>query len=381
MRYRKSTFATIVLSGTMVLGVTCAPVMGQVRSQRGYSTRGVSGFNSRSSTTMGMARPSYNRPSNSASINAGGPLSFGSNSYNSGPTFGLGSYAPYLGAYGPYLGAGDMSTWNNQFMQGEGSSLSTETTPGMRPSIRPRLDIDERNVTTSNRVLKGIRDTVAKQIAQCAERPFSPQWYAAHASISPVNTESGNAWSGSSWADAKNWVGLNAEPKSYDFRPDDTGLIFVYRNQENLGRAVDAREPATALARSVKSAAGESPGLSLGVFAEVPPVDQPVKSLLHLVVGQSGSISGYQYDFATDAATPVHGAFDPSSQRVAWQVGNDVTEAGYENLTRDVTRALLFRDDGWTQSWILMRIPESPLAQPDSTTAEKEGAASKSGSQ
>ncbi len=89
-----------------------------------------------------------------------------------------------------------------------------------------------------------------------------------------------------------------------------------------------------------------------------------MKSLLHLIVGKSGTVSGYQYDFSADSMQPLRGALDRSSQRMAWQVGNVVTQAGLENLTEDLARALVFRDDGWTQAWILMRIPESMAVEP-----------------
>jgi hypothetical protein len=42
-----------------------------------------------------------------------------------------------------------------------------------------------------------------------------------------------------------------------------------------------------------------------------------------------------------------------------------------QNLTRQVTRALLFRNDGWTQPWILMRVPESNPVQAKTPASEK----------
>jgi hypothetical protein len=56
--------------------------------------------------------------------------------------------------------------------------------------------------------------------------------------------------------------------------------------------------------------------------------------------------------------TLVQGAVDLSSQRVAWQVEKDYAEAGLKNLTEDVSRFILFRADGWTQPWILIRVVE-----------------------
>ena len=70
---------------------------------------------------------------------------------------------------------------------------------------------------------------------------------------------------------------MDAEPLRYDYRPDKHGLIFVYRNEAREGRAVDARKPAVQLAGSSAPVADEPPGLSLGIFAAVSPVDEPVQ--------------------------------------------------------------------------------------------------------
>jgi hypothetical protein len=136
------------------------------------------------------------------------------------------------------------------------------------------------------------------------------------------------------------------------------GLIYVYRDESRQERAVDVRGRAIELAKSAASETSEKPAVSLGIFAAIPPVDEPVKSLMQIAISDSGALSGYQYEFATDSMKPMRGAVDLQSQRVAWQVGDDFFETGLKNLTEDVTRSLLFRADGWTQPWILMRIRE-----------------------
>ena len=165
----------------------------------------------------------------------------------------------------------------------------------------------------SKGVLPSIRNTILEQLAQVAERPFTAPWYAGHPSVVPVSMEGDNARRTSNWAEAKQWLGMDAEPQRFDYRPDNNGLIFVYRNEAREGRAVDARKPAVQLAGTSKSVADEPPGLSLGVFAAVPPVDEPVQILWHLVVGKSGVVSGNQYDLATDSVQPVGGALDPAT--------------------------------------------------------------------
>ena len=43
---------------------------------------------------------------------------------------------------------------------------------------------------------------------------------------------------------------------------------------------------------------------------------------------------------------------------MAWHVEGTVWETGLKNLTQDAARMLVFRQDGWTQTWILMRLGE-----------------------
>jgi hypothetical protein len=285
-----------------------------------------------------------------ANVNTGGPLNFDYTPFLNGPT-------AFFFDSSAFNSAGDAS------MQGDIGMQSGSPLTSRRPSIRPRLNLTDRDAMNSLGVLKLIRDTVNEQIAKCAEKPFSPEWYAAHGSVPPISTQGGDPWIGSTWSAVQALVGVDAAPQHYDFRPDNRGLIFVYRDEVQRERAVDARGPAVQLANSARPADDDPPGLSLGVFAAVPPVDEPVKALLQLVISKSGTISGYQYDFSTDSMQPLNGALDHSSQRAAWQVENAVMEGGIKNLTEDVTRALLFRDDGWTQPWILMRIPETPAAE------------------
>ena len=299
-------------------------------------------------------RPTYNRSTFRGNANTGGPLNFNYLPYLNGPAF-------YVDPYFPNYLPADPSSQSDLGLQGDVPSS------GSRPNIRPRLDIADQNAMNSVGILNNIRNTVLDQIAQCAEKPFAPEWYAAHGSVVPTSTKQGNPWQNGSWPEVQESVGLKAEPQRYDFRPDKSGLIFVYRDDIRRERAVDARGPAAQLAGSSEPVDDAPPGLSLGVFAAVSPVDEPVKSLLHLVVGESGSVSGYQYDFSTDSIQRLCGALDSSSQRVAWQVGNVVAEAGLKNLTEDVARVLVFRDDGWTQAWILMRITEAMPREPAQT--------------
>ncbi len=231
MSDQKNVFAMIVLSGAIVLHGTCAEVAGQV-SQRGYSSRGVNAIGSRSSMQRGRTtRPANNQSIYRGNANTGGPLKFGDIPIVTGPTIFFDSSA----LLNP---TGDVSSQSNI------GSQSGVPSAGSRPSIRPRLNIADQDAMNSSGVLKNIRDTVLGQIAQCAEKPFSPEWYAAHGSVAPVSTKGGNPWGSGSWTEVKQWVGLDAEPQRYDFRPDDRGLIFVYRDEVRRGaRSMHAGRP------------------------------------------------------------------------------------------------------------------------------------------
>ncbi len=358
MRNRNNALVIALLSGAITFAGSCAEVAGQ-SSQRGYSSRGMNRPGApRSALPARATRPMNNQPvlRNSPMVNPGGPLSI--------------DYGPLLNQ--PAVILFDSSTLNSAgdaAAAGEAGAPVGALPAGTRPSIRPRLNLADRDALDSLGILKKIRTAVDEQIAQCAEKPFTPQWDTAHGSVASRPVQGGDRWSGSSWSDVHTLLGVDPAPQHYDFRPDERGLIFVYHNGVRRERAVDARRPAEHLASAAPSAESEPPGLPLGVFAAVPPVDKPVPALLQLAVGQSGTISGQQYDFATNSMQPLHGALDPATQRAAWQVAGAVMEAGIQNLTEDVARALLFRDDGWTQAWILLRISASPAAEP---TADKQ---------
>jgi len=347
-----------VISGMVLFCMAC-PQLAAQNVQRGYNTRGI---NRPGAQRMGVT-PRYTRPMSSPNVpsvlrgapvnaNPGGPLGF--------------DYTPLISGPGIYFDAALSGLGVDPGLAADMGLLEGAPITGGRPSVRPRLDITDRDAMSSTGVLGRIRATVTSQIAGTPETPFSPQWYAAHASVVPISTTQSNAWSAGSWTDVAAWLNLDAAQQRYDFRPDSRGLIYVYHNQLQRGRAVDARAEAITLANTAPPAANESPGLSLGVFAAVPPVDAPVRSLVHLVLNKSGAVTGYQYQFAGDSVEPVQGMVDPVSQQVAWKMGSTVMQAGVGNLTDEAARALVFRDDGWTQAWILLRIAELPeeLVQP-----------------
>ncbi|MBM4090552.1 MAG: hypothetical protein FJ276_14190 [Planctomycetes bacterium] len=349
----KSGFVTLVL---IALGVTTVvavrPAVAQ--TQRGY---GINTVVPRSSFMRSPSITQTPRTMYSPRYNTGGPLSFGNTGlWGAGPIpydFPMPYFSPY-----DSLGQGGL------FMEGDLSLEGDMTSSTSRPNVRPRLNLNDRNSQQSMNILRSIRDTVVEQIAGIAEKPFTESWFAAHTDLPPIGVQDNKVWTTGDWPVASQWVGVTAEPLRYDFRADATGLIHVFLGPERQGRAVDARGPAGQLSDKGATFDSTSAGLSLGVFAAVPPVDEPVKSLVHLVVDKSGRLAGYEYEIAANAMKPLRGSVDPTSQRVAWRVENTVVEAGFKNLTEDAARALVFFEDGWTQPWILIRLPELPAAAP-----------------
>ena len=82
---------------------------------------------------------------------------------------------------------------------------------------------------------------------------------------------------------------------------------------------------------------------------------------MQLVISKQGVISGTLKNTLTGKTQQLEGAADKQSQRVAWGVVGQqrpIMETGLSNLTQDASPALIHFDDGQTQQWLMVRIPE-----------------------
>jgi len=106
--------------------------------------------------------------------------------------------------------------------------------------------------------------------------------------------------------------------------------------------------------------------MPLGIYAvtEENNSADPMK-YVQLLVSKSGAVGGELHDLAADTSTPVTGAVDPKSQRVAWKVGttDTVMETGLYNLTQSETSILIHEGAGKTRQAIMARIEDPGLAQ------------------
>ncbi len=333
----------VLLGACVATALLCVePVSGQL-NRRGFSSRGINPVGSRTSNLRGpviygASRPSYNSAYGTYSR---GPLNMSSGYFSDLVPFAAGAAA----AQNELGGMGD-------------ASASDSAASGTRPNIRPRLELGVRDAVTSQVVLRSVQVEVRERIAGCPEPPLSSSWFAAHSDIVPLVANAASSAALTDWESAAQLLGTGQPPHSYDFRPDDLGIIYAFRDGAMQRRAVDLRSEAVALASTKGSSDTPADRRLLGVFAAVPPTDEPVESLLQFALDQTGTLTGYRYEFATQTVQPLQGAWDADTQQVAWRVGDDYALAGLKNMTDDVARCLLFRADGWTQPWILMRVGE-----------------------
>ena len=106
----------------------------------------------------------------------------------------------------------------------------------------------------------------------------------------------------------------------------------------------------------------------LGVFAMVQGDETSSNDLFQLAVDNSGILRGNYYNAISDSATPIVGALDKDSQRVAWHIQgkkSPVYEVGLFNLTQDQSTMLVHYNKDRTEQFKLFRIEQ----QPDSTAS------------
>jgi hypothetical protein len=85
---------------------------------------------------------------------------------------------------------------------------------------------------------------------------------------------------------------------------------------------------------------------------------------VQLLISKSGAVGGELHDLTADTSTPVYGALDPKTQRVAWKVGDTgtVMESGLYNLTQTETPVLV-HENGMTIQKSMQRIEDPSLTQ------------------
>jgi hypothetical protein len=115
----------------------------------------------------------------------------------------------------------------------------------------------------------------------------------------------------------------------------------------------------------------------MGVFAMAKDGETSSNDVFQLAINKDGIVRGNYYDAVTDKTTPVKGALDKDSQRVAWSVDGSpdtVYETGLYNLTQDESSMLVHYGKDRTDQFNLFRLPDPDSDQNGANPNAADGA-------
>jgi len=193
---------------------------------------------------------------------------------------------------------------------------------------------------------------------------FTPGWRAGYAGAWwPGRWAVGaTAWAGATWATAGSYCGCPGYGTYYDYGQNvtyDDGN--VYYGDQPVASAEQYYTQAGQIADSAQVLQNEE-WLPLGVFAVIAePAQTKTDKVIQLALNKNGVIRGNLQDFLADKVTPVVGALDKKTQRVALRLeGNDsvVAETGLYNLTNDEVPVLVHFSADRVEDRTLIRLKQ-----------------------
>ena len=101
--------------------------------------------------------------------------------------------------------------------------------------------------------------------------------------------------------------------------------------------------------------------MPIGTFAVLEDPEATTTSIVvQLATNKSGHIAGNVINMKTDELTPVYGAVDPETQRVAMRIEGreEIAECGLWNLTQDTLTVLLHVDASTTEERTFVRLSD-----------------------
>ena len=101
--------------------------------------------------------------------------------------------------------------------------------------------------------------------------------------------------------------------------------------------------------------------MPMGTFAVLEDPEATTTSVvIQLATNKSGQIAGNVINVQTDEITPVYGAVDPETQRVAMRIEGreEIAECGLWNLTQDALTVLLHVDEETTEERTFVRLSD-----------------------
>jgi len=194
----------------------------------------------------------------------------------------------------------------------------------------------------------------------CAAHPWA--WYPAGFAAADWAAA---AWATTTWATVGPWIGIAAEPYSYNYGNDivyDDGN--VYYGGQPAGTSQQYYQEAVSLAGAGANAEvpSDAQWLPLGVFGLMADGKKTPDMVFQLAVDKQGAIRGNYYDKVTQANLPVTGQIDKKNQRAAWSVSANgkqiVVETGLYNLTQNESTALVHFGADDTQQELLVRVKQ-----------------------
>src|SRR6185437_11601246 len=186
------------------------------------------------------------------------------------------------------------------------------------------------------------------------------------------------AWATAAWAMAGPYCGCDSGSAAYyDYGENvaygDDGM--VYADGEPVATADEYYDQAAGIADNGQTPQNED-WLPLGVFAVIASEDQTqTDKVVQLALNKEGVIRGNYHVLLADKATPVSGAVDKQTQRVALRIeGNNevLVETGLYNLTNDEAPVLIHFGPERQEQRTFIR-----LQQPESEGADSEKAGPK----
>lgn len=196
---------------------------------------------------------------------------------------------------------------------------------------------------------------------------FSPGWYTNHPGAwYAAGWIAGSAWTAATWGTCANYVGYSSDvqPIYYDYGNtvtyQDDG---VYYDDQLYATQADYAQQAVDIADSGQEAqpVENEQWQPLGVFAMAQEGETTSNDIFQLAINADGVVRGNYYNAATDQTTPLVGALDEKTQRIAWRVGDDdypVYDTGLYNLTQDQTAVLVHQSAEETIQLQLFRIEQ-----------------------
>lgn len=167
------------------------------------------------------------------------------------------------------------------------------------------------------------------------------------------------AWATATYAVAGSYCGCGSEAVYYDYGENvvyEEGAVVI--DGEPVATAEEYYGQAAAIADTAAESTDED-WMPLGVFSIVSDGQTNSEKVVQLALNREGAIRGNYQDLMSDKVTPVEGAVDKETQRVAIRLeGNPdlVVETGLYNLTNDEVPILIHFDATRQENRKLIRL-------------------------